>query len=324
MAGLSLGIGGLSRQASPIRCRRSLERAPLLPFVHTVKSYLDSSRRRVARYLSFPRVTRLSLLSMAPLPSVRHLVAMYHDLPDGWPSRTARSLNGSRIDPVGVFGMTTGAQSLQGPRRFPATIGRGFAAHRPISQGAVPTTSRLRSLALRHNTAGKQPGTPVASPDTRQPSVASGAASPNRRLQRLFHIVLDSSRRGAARAVPSLVLASTRRRPGEPVSPSGTGRQEIASGTMPARPDALHVRSSKPWQADLTDRSERSLSKANREAPSDAHSGGQIVGATLHLDGAALGRWAVQHIERALARPSNGMTGVDPRATPPRGRISPF
>lgn len=45
---------------------------------------------------------------------------------------------------------------------------------------------------------------------------------------------------------------------------------------------------------------------------------------TLHIDGAALGRWAIQHLERALGKPATGMTGVDPRATAPRGRVAPF
>jgi hypothetical protein len=45
---------------------------------------------------------------------------------------------------------------------------------------------------------------------------------------------------------------------------------------------------------------------------------------TLHIDGSALGRWAVQHLERALGKPATGMTGVDPRATTPRSRIAPF
>jgi hypothetical protein len=45
---------------------------------------------------------------------------------------------------------------------------------------------------------------------------------------------------------------------------------------------------------------------------------------TLHLDGSALGRWAVDHLGRVLAKPAKGMTGVDPRATIPRSRVSPF
>lgn len=45
---------------------------------------------------------------------------------------------------------------------------------------------------------------------------------------------------------------------------------------------------------------------------------------TIHLDGSVLGRWAVQHMERVLGKPATGMTGVDPRANPPRNRVSPF
>jgi hypothetical protein len=46
--------------------------------------------------------------------------------------------------------------------------------------------------------------------------------------------------------------------------------------------------------------------------------------ATIHLDGAMLGRWAVDHLGRVLAKPAAGMTGVDPRAAFPRGRVAPF
>jgi hypothetical protein len=45
---------------------------------------------------------------------------------------------------------------------------------------------------------------------------------------------------------------------------------------------------------------------------------------TLHIDGNALGRWMVEHFARTLARPASGMTGIDPRANAPRGRVAPF
>jgi hypothetical protein len=45
---------------------------------------------------------------------------------------------------------------------------------------------------------------------------------------------------------------------------------------------------------------------------------------TLHIDGAALGRWTIQHLARALGKPAAGMTGVDPRANIPRNRVQPF
>jgi hypothetical protein len=51
---------------------------------------------------------------------------------------------------------------------------------------------------------------------------------------------------------------------------------------------------------------------------------GKPTVSTLHIDGSALGRWTVQHLERALGKPATGMTGVDPRATIPRSRVAPF
>jgi hypothetical protein len=81
----------------------------------------------------------------------------------------------------------------------------------------------------------------------------------------------------------------------------------------------------KPWLAEAPDSLEHAVSMLDRQTPSDENREDKgSVGATLHLDGAALGRWTIRHIERALAKPSSGMTGVDPRATMPRGHISPF
>jgi hypothetical protein len=45
---------------------------------------------------------------------------------------------------------------------------------------------------------------------------------------------------------------------------------------------------------------------------------------TLHIDGTELGRWTIEHLSRALARPAMGMTSIDPRAIVPRSRVSPF
>ncbi len=46
--------------------------------------------------------------------------------------------------------------------------------------------------------------------------------------------------------------------------------------------------------------------------------------AVIHIDGSVLGRWAIQHLERSLGKPPTGMTGVDPRASKPRSRVSPY
>ncbi len=67
---------------------------------------------------------------------------------------------------------------------------------------------------------------------------------------------------------------------------------------------------------------ERGLRAAERSGQEPGHKAPSR--ATLHIDGHALGRWTVQHLEKVLGRPSAGMTGVDPRASTPRTRVSPF
>ena len=69
---------------------------------------------------------------------------------------------------------------------------------------------------------------------------------------------------------------------------------------------------------------ESSVTRTGNQAAEYQARSGAPSSATLHLDGAALGRWAVDHLGRVLAKPAKGMTGVDPRATIPRSRVSPF
>lgn len=44
----------------------------------------------------------------------------------------------------------------------------------------------------------------------------------------------------------------------------------------------------------------------------------------IHIDSTSLGRWTVEHLARILSRQPTGMTGIDPRISAPRSRLSPF
>jgi len=72
--------------------------------------------------------------------------------------------------------------------------------------------------------------------------------------------------------------------------------------------------------------SERRRRPEALESGSGSESGPRQASAssTVHIDGSALGRWAIQHLERTLGKPASGMTGVDPRTNVPRTRVSPF
>jgi hypothetical protein len=93
---------------------------------------------------------------------------------------------------------------------------------------------------------------------------------------------------------------SLRDRSFAPASESAPSRQHFAS-------------QSNSWSSDRDADDRNVQTQSKRSAVS-----------TIHLDGSALGRWTVQHLERALGKPATGMTGVDPRATPPRSRVAPF
>lgn len=85
--------------------------------------------------------------------------------------------------------------------------------------------------------------------------------------------------------------------------------------------------SSSEWdQIRPSDRSQADVSFADIKGRLDGkpNTGRTPSVSTLHLDGSALGRWAIQHLERTLGKPTTGMTGVDPRATLPRSRVAPF
>jgi hypothetical protein len=98
-----------------------------------------------------------------------------------------------------------------------------------------------------------------------------------------------------------------------------SGSREVAFGTPHLLPSEQPTSSQGyvgQYQSPLSGRDET--------ADSDQFQRPRPAVSTLHIDGAALGRWTVQHLERALGKPATGMTGVDPRSTIPRSRVAPF
>ena len=109
-------------------------------------------------------------------------------------------------------------------------------------------------------------------------------------------------------------------------------------GHEPWRPPIALDRANDMWRdtavspsGSETESDNRLLAKADLDSPGsnqltseDPSRSRGPCSSTLHLDGSALGQWAMDHLERALSKPATGMTGVDPRATIPRSRVSPF
>jgi hypothetical protein len=102
-------------------------------------------------------------------------------------------------------------------------------------------------------------------------------------------------------------------------TPIATGAGEIASGRPRFLPGEQPT-----WNRGSADQDQSPSSSRDGTPEGGPPQRGKPAVSTLHIDGSALGRWAVQHLERALGKPATGMTGVDPRATIPRSRVAPF
>jgi hypothetical protein len=102
-------------------------------------------------------------------------------------------------------------------------------------------------------------------------------------------------------------------------SPITAGAVEASS--LGVRPPPIEAGSEEAQSAGAGRSSRSYLSDDSLDEGRTPHSARASV---LHIDGAVLARWTVQHLERALGGPTSGMTGIDPRAGLPRNRVSPF
>jgi hypothetical protein len=143
----------------------------------------------------------------------------------------------------------------------------------------------------------------------RRPEVIAGTASPS-----LAHQSVAEGSLGATRHA-NLRSSSLSRR-----SPFPGGSSEASS--LRAPPPPIEAGSEEPRSGDGDRLSNSDMSDASPGDPwGRPHPARASV---LHIDGAVLARWTVQYLERALGGPTNGMTGIDPRAGLPRNRVSPF
>jgi hypothetical protein len=111
---------------------------------------------------------------------------------------------------------------------------------------------------------------------------------------------------------------------GEPQTDPASRPTEVgASDRFSGRPPLLSTEQPASAQGPAIE-NQSPVSDRDGAAGGDQSQSSRPTVSTLHIDGSALGRWTVQHLERALAKPSTGMTGVDPRATVPRNRVAPF
>ncbi len=119
--------------------------------------------------------------------------------------------------------------------------------------------------------------------------------------------------------------------PGSATASHSASPQTWRPGTIPGQAiDGWRDRDSRPLdgQVEFARTGQKTVDResgvADEPIGEDAGRHRGAGASTLHLDGSALGRWAIDHLERTLSKPASGMTGVDPRAMIPRSRVSPF
>lgn len=285
-----------------------------------------ASANRIAWFLRLQRIFRFPKYFLAPRPaSLRRPRSVTDRL------EPARS-TGFRLIPQPVvpasrrWATASGYQAVKS-RRDPAGWRAGITARAAV---VAPGPSAARQLKL--GGASWIAASAIAGAEiTENRALAATKSIPGysrfpRRTQRSISVADDTSGSARHRAIDELATPSH--------GSDARMAQLHAAYTRPKRPGAEALLRAEPPPAGGSSDSDPgpSSNAAARSFPNGARTtterkseGPQASpGSIVHIDGSALGRWAIQHLERALAKPASGMTGVDPRANLPRGRVAPF
>ncbi len=302
---------------------RKLSKSPQYQF-----NFLNQSRKRIAWYLGLPDILKTQHRFLAPLRSTsnRHYLLAANDPAEPIPGHRYGDEPGT---PTHRRRFTTASLAAA----LKSTEEHSWIVREPRSGPGKPTSRTATALARRIS----QPIKSNLMPDhqTFRPKAVPRLRSFNYMpTQRQSFSAGDIERtapigpKTIATAAVSLIhphLGSNKAEHSRVIRAHYNNSNVLGSKSMylPSRalapPHQFAEQTSRPSTTAYTDRPYLGNSTSGSEAIPD------ISGAsTIHIDGAALGRWAVRHLERTLSKPAVGMTGVDPRATLPRTRVSPF
>ncbi len=282
-----------------------------------------SSTKRISRFPGFRRILRFPAYPMAPLP-IRH-----------WANQIASTDHDPVVNrPALVSGQYPSFLSSRQHHQL-ATVGgmrdRDSASNKAagdlIGRSAIPGV-RWRSTAIASQqqvalSRANSFASAAVVPNTSIPAVGPDGAYARRTRSDIGTEWVHRS--GAKSGVPALF---------HPTSPASGGLAEIGPWRPPVGGEQFDPSSRDRTEGPLRHQVELKrnlqvrdgfvLNGSNQTPGEDGSRSNRLRCSTLHLDGSALGRWAVDHLQRTLSRPATGMTGVDPRATPPQSRVSPF
>jgi hypothetical protein len=286
-------------------------------FMHTAHA------KRIAWFLKFQQILHFPKYPLAPLrtrlrgriPSIdgfdfgapRTLDKIVQSLSTGRPKRSPELYrHQSWISPKAIPSVHTGVKS-----RVAAVNIMGTSGIPGIHQAMLISTSTVRqeglSRGFRRQKESLEPSTPDESPlpgSAGEPDIER-AAAPGRKPYLARPSSYDAS----------ISLDPQPRETYRPTRPRGDPLLRVEP------PAIKHTAEAEPV-ADETCQPAPDAPGYPSEGATESRKAAQT--ATIHIDGSVLGRWTTQHLERVLGRPATGMTGVDPRSSAPRSRISPF
>jgi hypothetical protein len=318
---LGLAQNRISIRSDPYRL---LKKAHGSPAAETLQNQLATSRHRIAHLLSLQRAAPFRTHSFAPPPFSKQMGTISHDVAQAWPMTTAPLQRTSTITPNSAVHLPRELENSQIPMRPKSKPEELIAVLQSRPSALISSRIPPKPTGLRHNPP-TNPRLTMRSPSVHHPSrVVPVAKFGHQPLARSSTGPQGNGRTQVSQQATSLTLSRPDWPSVQASSKAPIKRHQVGSTDKISKRDRGQTSVETLWQPDQNESERVFRRSAITAAQSGDQNDGQAVAATLHLDGATLGRWAIQHMERALARPSNGMTGVDPRATMPRGHISPF
>jgi hypothetical protein len=278
---------------------------------------------RIAWFLNLQRILRFPRHYLAPVMLSRLRHRPEADNPD----TPARGLPSFSTGSTPFRRQNHPAQAFSAPMRAATSSNaRGTAA---IPRSAMVAASDLRAAPLRWRAPQELSHVVVRHQAFRRHAWADTAAGKELQDSRSPHRPLGVSRGRSTRSAGALALAAT-----QVVAPPhaflerdpGRDPRSIATDTGLATRVANARLTSNRAVSNQNPSNEPGQLSSPEAGPmhSERPEGSRSAVSTIHIDGSALGRWAIQYLERALGKPATGMTGVDPRATIPRSRVAPF
>jgi len=289
-----------------------------------VTKITNANAPRIAWFVALQKVMNFPKYFFAPLASVRHRYRAPGQQPEG-------SAFLPRIPTAAFSWMQSQAASTTPKTVLPSFLAPNTPAYDPVvgrsrpQRATYPWGQATKWMLNNTSMAAPAPSNPLLADEPKTNFFRKNIGFSQIRFRR-FLLPPAASFVPPQRSAPALAATF----------PTQTGRGDPPADSSPQPERWLAVGSKVPATAgsrfaeqpapepDFASQADQST-EGSSDKPADSHEQDHHRSVTmLHIDGSALGRWAIQHLGRTLGKPASGMTSVDPRASVPRSRVAPF